>query len=190
VQLLLAGGVEAVEASHARAQPRAGVIDRRLLLRAWGLLGVVSAVLVTAGYFWTLWRAGWHPGDPVGPGSALHHAYQQATTMTFVGIVACQIGTAFAARTDQASLRSIGLFSNRMLLAGIAFETVFTAALIYLPPLQAVFGTAALSLAQLAFLLPFPVVVWAVDELYRWRSRATRAGGTFDPARGSVMAGG
>ncbi|MBM2616328.1 cation-transporting P-type ATPase [Actinoplanes sp. LDG1-06] len=151
--------------------PRAGVIDRRLLWRAWGLLGVVSAVLVTGGFFAVLWRAGWHPGDPVGPGSALHHAYRQATTMTFAGIVACQLGTAFAARTDHASLRSIGLWTNRLLLAGIAFELVFAAALIFVPPVQAVFGTAALALWQVLLLLPMPVVVWSVDELSRWRRR-------------------
>ena len=34
-------------------------------------------------------------------GRALHHAYLEATTMTFAGIVACQIGTAFAARTER-----------------------------------------------------------------------------------------
>ncbi|MET0420016.1 MAG: cation-transporting P-type ATPase [Actinoplanes sp.] len=155
--------------------PRTGVIDRRLLLRAWGLLGVVSAVLVMAGFFWVLLGAGWRPGDPVGAGTALHEAYRQATTMTFAGIVACQIGTAFASRTDHASLRSIGLWSNRMLLAGICFEVVFAAALIYLPPLQAIFGTAALSAGQLLVLLPMPVVVWGVDELYRaWRRHAQR----------------
>ncbi|MCM4084848.1 cation-translocating P-type ATPase [Paractinoplanes hotanensis] len=150
---------------------RAGVIDRRLLLRAWGLLGVVSAVLVMAGFFGVLWHAGWRPGDPVGAGSPLHHAYLQATTMTFAGIVACQVGTAFAARTEHASLRSIGLWTNKLLLAGIAFELVFAAALIYLPPLQAVFGTAALTAGQLVALLPMPLAVWGVDELYRWRQR-------------------
>jgi magnesium-transporting ATPase (P-type) len=31
----------------------------------------------------------------------------------FLGIVACQIGTAFAVRTDHASLRSVGFFTNR-----------------------------------------------------------------------------
>ena len=157
--------------------PKSGVIDRTLLLRAWGLLGVASAVLVTAGYFVTLLRAGWHLGDPTGPGTALHHAYLQATTMTFAGIVACQIGTAFAARADRSSLRSIGLFSNPLLLGGIAFELVFAAALIYLPPLQDIFGTAALSPAQLAILVPFPVLVWGVDELYRWHRRTRAAGG-------------
>ena len=46
------------------------------------------------------------------PGTPLHDAYLQATTMTFAGIVACQIGTAFAARTERASLRSVGLFTQ------------------------------------------------------------------------------
>ncbi|MFC7277704.1 cation-translocating P-type ATPase [Paractinoplanes rhizophilus] len=149
--------------------PRDGVIDRRLLLRAWGLLGIVSAALVTAGFFWTLSR----------------DDYRAATTMTFAGIVACQIGTAFAARTDRASLRSIGVFSNRLLLAGIVFELSFAAALIYVPPLQTIFGTAALDPAELAFLLPFPLIVWAADELVRWRSRR---GGTFDSGRRTATA--
>ncbi|HET6481575.1 MAG TPA: cation-translocating P-type ATPase C-terminal domain-containing protein [Actinoplanes sp.] len=164
--------------------PRAGVIDRRLLLRAWGLLGGVSAVLVLAGFFGVLWHAGWHPGDPVGTGTALHHAYLQATTMTFAGIVACQIGTAFAARTDHTSLRSVGLWTNKLLLAGITFELLFAAALIYFPPLQAIFGTTGLSAAQLLFLLPMPLLVWGADELYRALRRRgrSRPHGSFGPA--------
>jgi hypothetical protein len=68
------------------------------------------------------------------------------------------------------------LFSNRLLLWGIAFELVFTAAVIYTPPLQHIFGTAALSASQLAIIAPFPVIVWGVDELARWvrRHRARR----------------
>jgi calcium-translocating P-type ATPase len=170
----LALGREPAEPGLMSQPPRArtaGVIDRTLMLRAWGLLGVVSAVLVTGAYFLTLHRAGWHPGDPTGTGTALHHAYLQATTITFAAIVACQIGTAFAARTDRASLFAIGVLSNRLLLGGIAFELVFTAAVIYLPLLQDIFGTAALSLAQLVVLVPFPIVVWGVDELARWTGR-------------------
>jgi magnesium-transporting ATPase (P-type) len=148
-----------------------GVITKRLLWRAWGLLGGVSAVLVLAAFFAVLWHAGWHPGAPVGPGSPLHHAYLQATTATFVGIVARQLGTVFAARTERVSLGSVGLTSNRLLLAGCAFELVFTAALVYIPPLQDIFGTAALPLWLLLLMVPFPFIVWGVDELSRWRLR-------------------
>ncbi|MBH0781071.1 cation-transporting P-type ATPase [Nocardia sp. NEAU-351] len=156
-------------------RPRSeGVITRRMLLRAWGILGVVSAVLVTGAYFVVLLSAGWRPGADVDAGSALHHTYLQATTVTFLGIVSCQLGTAFAARTEYASLRSIGFWSNRLLLGGCLFEIVFASALVYAPPLQTVFGTAALPAWMVASVLPFPVIVWGVDEWSRARRRRRR----------------
>ncbi len=151
--------------------PREGVISRELLVRAWGFMGGISAGLVMGGFFFVLLRAGWSPGDSVAVGSSLHHVYLQATTMTFAGIVACQVGTAFAARTSKASLRSVGVWSNRALLWGIAFELVFTAALLYVPAFQAVFGTRPLPATDLLLLAAFPVIVWGTDELRRWHRR-------------------
>jgi magnesium-transporting ATPase (P-type) len=81
--------------------------------------------------------------------------------------VACQVGTAFAARTDRVSLRRVGVLSNPLLLWGIGFELLFTAVVIYLPAAQAVFGTAALSSGTVALLAPFPLIVWGADELRR-----------------------
>jgi hypothetical protein len=85
--------------------------------------------------------------------------------------VACQVGTAFAVRAERASLFQIGVFSNHMLLQGIAFELAFSTALIYLPPLQALFGTRSLGLTEIAFLAVFPFVVWGVDEIWRAAER-------------------
>jgi calcium-translocating P-type ATPase len=150
---------------------REGIVNRPMLTRAWLWLGLLEAALVLAGFFAVLIAAGWSPGDPTGAGSALHDDYLAATTMTFAGITACQVGTAFATRTDHASLRQIGVFSNPLLLWGIGFELAFAGALIYVPALQNAFGTAALSPAQLAFLIPFPLVVWGSDELRRWLRR-------------------
>jgi magnesium-transporting ATPase (P-type) len=127
------------------------------------------------GFFLTLRHAGWHPGAPTGPGTPLNHAYRQATTVAWLGIVACQVGTAFAVRTDHASLRSVGVFTNRPLLAGIAASLAFAAALIYVPVLQGFFGTAALTPAQLAIVAPFPFVVWGADEARRALMRRYRA---------------
>jgi magnesium-transporting ATPase (P-type) len=148
-----------------------GVINKDMLIRSWGWLGTVSAALVMTAFFYVLWRAGWHPGDPTGPGTPLHHAYLTATTATFAGIVTCQVGTAFAARTDHAALHDIGLFTNPLLLAGIAFELAFTAALVYAPPLQHLFGTAALPLDVVLLIAAFPPLVWGTDELRRWARR-------------------
>jgi calcium-translocating P-type ATPase len=166
----LALGREPAEPGLMARPPRTqgqNVIDRAMLLRAWGLMGVLSAALSMALFFLVLTRGGWSPGDATGSGSALRNVYLQATTATFAAIVACQIGTAFAARTQHSSLRAIGVWSNRLLLAGIAFELVFAAAVIYLPPLQAVFGTAPLPGWVLALLVPMPLLVWGLDEIYR-----------------------
>jgi magnesium-transporting ATPase (P-type) len=153
-------------------RPRSeGVITRRLLWRAWGVMGTLSALLVLTAFAAVLLRAGWRPGDPVGAGTPLHAAYREATTATFTGIVACQIGTAFAARTEWASLRAVGLATNRLLLLGIAGELAFTAVVDYWAPAQRVFGTAALPPWVLLVLLPFPFLVWGVDEASRAHHR-------------------
>jgi calcium-translocating P-type ATPase len=150
-------------------RPRSeGIINRMILTRSWLWLGLIEAALVTGGFFLVLGDAGWAWGDATGSGSALHHDYLVATTMTFAGITACQVGTAFAARTSSAPLREIGVLSNPLLLWGIAFELLFAAALIYLPPLQDLFGTASLDARYLAVLAIFPFVVWGSDELRRW----------------------
>lgn len=154
------------------------VIRGGLLVRAWAFLGMISAALVLGGFVFTLWRAGWYPGVATGPGAPLHHAYQQATTVAWLGIVACQIGTAFAARTSHAALREIGVFSNRVLLGGIGVAVAFAMCLVYAPFLHPVFGTADLSLGQLAIVLPFPVVVWGADELRRAIRRRREGTGT------------
>ncbi|MGW4720168.1 cation-translocating P-type ATPase [Nocardia sp. NPDC004260] len=173
----LALGREAAEPGLMRKPPRRrgeSVIRTPMLLRAWLFLGVIAAILAMTGFFFVLLHGGWHPGDPTGPGSPLHHTYQQATTMTFFGMVAGQIGTAFAARTDRASLRSIGVLSNRLLLWGIVFELALAAMIIYVPVMQRLLGTAALTPAMLAFTLPYPFIVWGADEIRRWLVRRRR----------------
>jgi calcium-translocating P-type ATPase len=183
----LALGREPAEPGLMRRPPRPrseGVIQPPMLLRAWLFLGLICACLEMAGFFFVLLRSGWHLGAPVGHASPLHHAYVVATTMTFFGMIAGQIGTAFAARTDRASLRSVGVFSNRLLLWGIAFELVLAAILIYAQPFQALLSTAPLGPAELLFALPYPFIVWGADELRRYliRTRTARASGAVTPA--------
>jgi calcium-translocating P-type ATPase len=177
----LALGRERAEPGIMQRRPRdrsESVIQRGMLVRAWLFLGAICAVLAMAGFFYVLLGAGWSPGDPTGEGTPLHHAYNQATTMTFLGMLAGQIGTAFAARTERASLRSIGAFSNPLLLWGIAFELALAAVLIYAPPFQSLLGTAALEPHMVLFVAPFPFIVWGADEIRRWAVRRRAARGT------------
>lgn len=118
-------------------------------------------------FFWVLLDGGWTLGANVDAGSPLRETYLQATTMTFLAIVACQVGTAFAARTERASLFSIGVFSNRLLLWGIAFELVFSFAIVTIPVVAPALGMALPPWRHLAVLPLFPIIVWGIDELVR-----------------------
>jgi calcium-translocating P-type ATPase len=155
-----------------------GVIRAPMLIRAWLFLGLMVAGLSIAGFFYVLVSSGWHPGDPTGVGSRFHHAYLQATTMTFLGMIFGQIGTAFAVRTQRASLWSVGVFSNRYLILAVVGELAIAAVLVFAPPLQSLLGTAALPARYLVLLLPYPVIVWGADELRKFfvRRYAARAG--------------
>ena len=133
---------------------------------------MISAALVMAGFFYVLLSAGWSPGDAVGTGTPLHHAYLQATTMTFLGIVACQVGTAFAARTDRASLRDgrrasatrcccgASRSSSRSPRRSSTCRCCRTCSAPQRSPLDAVL-----------FVVPFPFIVWGADEIRRWLKR-------------------
>ena len=167
----LALGRDPIEPGIMEQPPRPrseGVIRGPMLVRAWLFLGVMVAGLCLGGYFYVLLGAGWHPGDPVGPGHPLHHAYLQATTMTFLGLIAGQIGTAFAVRTRRASLRSVGVFTNRYLLGAIIAELALAAVFVYAPPMQSLLGTAPPPAHALVLLIAYPLVVWGADELRRW----------------------
>jgi calcium-translocating P-type ATPase len=165
----LALGREPAERGLMEQPPRPrneGVIQRPMLIRAWVFLGGISALLVMTGYFFVLLRAGWSPGDPTGHGTPLHHAYLQATTMTFLAVVACQVGTAFAARTERRPLREVGFATNPLLLWGIAFELLFSA-LIVITPIAEPLGMALPPWEALLLLVPCPFIVWGADELRR-----------------------
>ncbi len=149
-------------------QRREGVIRAPMLVRAWLFLGLMVAGLSIGGFFYVLVSSGWHPGDPAGVGSRFHHAYLQATTMTFLGMIFGQIGTAFAVRTQRASLWSVGVFSNRYLILAVAAELAIAAVLVFAPPLQSLLGTAALPARYLVLLLPYPLIVLGADELRKF----------------------
>jgi calcium-translocating P-type ATPase len=170
----LALGREPAEPGVMERPPRRrseGVIERALLARAWVFLGLLEAALVVGGFFLVLLHGGWHWGDSTGVGTPLHGLYLRATTMTFAGIVACQVGTAVASRTERASLRQVGLFTNPLLLWGIVSEIGFLAAIMFAPPLEHIFGTRPLGGLELGILCAFPFLVWGADELRRAISR-------------------
>jgi magnesium-transporting ATPase (P-type) len=172
----LALGAEPPEPGSMDRPPRARrerLLGPRRLLHAYGFLGVIEAVLAMVAFFATYRMAGWRPGEPMAGAGPL---YQRATTMTLAAIVAGQIGNAFACRTERQSVFRAGLFRNRMLLLGIAAEIGLLLALVYVPPIANVFGTAPLGLEDWRLLAWFPPVVLLADELRKWILRRREAG--------------
>ena len=84
--------------------------------------------------------------------------------MVFLGIVIMQVANVFACRTERASVFRVGFFSNRMVFAGIAFELIFAALIIYVPFLQRIFGTAPVGIENWLLLFAFTPFVFLAEE--------------------------
>jgi Ca2+-transporting ATPase len=137
------------------------LLDLPLLLRAYCFLGPIEAIASMAGFFFIYYESGWRPGMAMADSGQI---YITATTMTLAGIVASQIGNVFACRTERESVFRTGLFANRLVLWGIATELVIITSLIYVPPLQRIFGLAPLTIKEWGFLLIFPPILLLIEE--------------------------
>ena len=75
-----------------------------------------------------------------------------------------------------APLFARGLFSNKLILAGIAAEILLILLIDYTPWGNALFGTAPIPLAVWLFIIPFALGMLALEELRKWlvRSRPKR----------------
>ena len=79
--------------------------------------------------------------------------------------MAGQTGNVFACRSEKIPIWRLGWFSNPLIWLGIATEWILIVAIIKLPPLQAIFSTAPLSLGQWVMLLICPPIVLGLEEL-------------------------
>jgi len=167
----LALGVEPPEPGIMNRPPRSRR-DRLIdwpLARRFTFLGLLNAAAAMSSYYFVYLSAGWRPGLEMAASGPL---YERATTMCLAGIVASQIGNAMAIRTDRESIFTVGLFTNRLLLWGIVSEILILLALIYVPFLQGIFGTAPLTTTDLMFLTIFPPMMLLAEELRKaWGRR-------------------
>jgi P-type Ca2+ transporter type 2C len=147
--LALALSVEPAERKIMRRPPRHP--DESIFARGVGrsiiwiglLLGLV--LLGVAYRYWSIAQPNWQ-------------------TMVFTTLALSRVWMAETMRSDRDSLFRIGLFSNRPLLAAVAVTLGLQMVVVYLPILQTVFKTTALSATDLgiSFLLS-TVVFWAIE---------------------------
>ncbi len=172
----LALGADPPEADVMETPPRAldrPLIDLPLLARAYGFLGLLEAAAAMLSFL-AVWQAAGHAisllpsltpsllSGEAGPGITL--LYRQATTLTLAAIVAGQVGNVFACRSEREAVFRLGFFTNRLIWWVLSAEVAVLAALMYIPSLGRVFGTAPPppALLPLLFLWPF-LLLWAEE---------------------------
>jgi len=135
--------------------PREGVVTWRVLERFF-VVGLFLAA-GTLGMFWWTWTS---TGDVA-----------LARTAAMTQIVVFNFFHAFNCRSLDASLLGIPLLSNRFLFFSVLGAAAAQLAVLYLPPLQAVFQTQPLDFEYWAMMLLIGTTVILGGEFDKWRNR-------------------
>jgi Ca2+-transporting ATPase len=97
-----------------------------------------------------------------------HEGWQ---TMIFTTITLSQMGNVLALRSERESVFRQGFLSNKLLLGSVVLTTLLQLAVIYVPFLQEIFKTKALSAVDLGISLSLSLVVFAAIEIIKWGLR-------------------
>jgi Ca2+-transporting ATPase len=104
-------------------------------------------------------------------------AYWQAgranwQTMVFTVLTLSQVALALAVRSERDSLFRTGLLSNKAMLGAVSLTLGLQLAVVYVPFLQAIFETAALTGRDLVLGLALSSLVFWGVELKKWLIRS------------------
>ncbi len=140
-------------------------LSPRLVVHSYLFLGLIEAVWSLGLFFYVLLDGGWSYGMPLADDDPL---YRSATGIALASILLMQIGNLVGRRYALHSGIDRGLLHNRLMIAGIIIQMVFSWALLYLPPLQQVLGTGPVEWpVYLAAWCGIPFI-FGVDYLRKW----------------------
>jgi Ca2+-transporting ATPase len=133
--------------------PAEGVFAHGLWQHAvW--VGLLIGGLTLAVHAWA-----WQRGDPHGQ------------TMAFTVLTLSQLGHVLAIRSERTPLWTLGLGTNRPLLAAVLLSVGLQLAVVYAPPLQPLLKTQALSAGELAACVGLSLIVPCAVEVEKWLTR-------------------
>jgi sodium/potassium-transporting ATPase subunit alpha len=141
------------------------LLTRGVLLRAYLYLGLWEAVAGMSAYFYVMYSGGWSWSLPLEHTSTL---YLQATTACLAGIIATQIANVFACRSPNVSIFTLGILSNRLVLAGVASEVLLAAFIIYTPLGNSLFACSPIGINVWLLLIPFAILLLVSDEARKY----------------------
>ncbi len=132
----------------------------RSMLRDIAWIGLLMGVVSLALGYWS-----WAYGSSV-------EAHWR--TIVFTVLTLTQMGNALAIRSSRDSLFRIGIFSNWALIGSIVLTFGLQMAVVYWPPLQAIFKTTALTASELVLCIALSTIVFWAVETHKWLSRPQR----------------
>ncbi len=131
-------------------RPEEPVIDR-LMLQGITVQAIAKTIAVLGAFQIGL------AGDP----NNLTHAQ----TMAFATLSISELLRAYTARSERFNIWQIGFFTNRYMQYAVLASLAFQLAIIYLPPLDPIFQTTFLSLANWLVILPLILLPAVADEI-------------------------
>jgi magnesium-transporting ATPase (P-type) len=155
--------------------PHRPLLTRGLALTTFLFFGVIEAALGLAAFFGYYAMHGWRPFDSFAPYNAIE---REAATLTFLGIVAGQIGCLFAQRDGPLSVR-LSLRANPWVAWGLGFELALALAFVYVPGLNRLFQMTAVQPIWL-LVLPAGAALFLVLDLIRRRLAGIMGRGRAD----------
>jgi len=120
--------------------PKEPVINRDMAVGI-GVVGIVDMIAILALFYLAIQR---YPGH-----------LEAAQTMAFVTLCTSELIRAFAARSEYHSVFSIGVFSNRWMVAAVALSFVLVLVVVYVPFLALFFDAVPLTGGDWLLMLPF-----------------------------------
>jgi magnesium-transporting ATPase (P-type) len=185
----LALGMEKPEPNVMQRCPRRRdqpLVDNHVLFRAYVWLGMIEAVLcylafylvyhssiITISWFPLLdrWLSLFYFGN-LSP----RQLYIVATTVFHTGVVAAQVGNAFACRSESNTGRRLGWISNPYLLGAAGVEIILIAIMVYFQPIAQVFEHLPLPPIVFLALFSFAPVIYSLERLRRLTVQWVRKG--------------
>jgi calcium-translocating P-type ATPase len=146
-----------------RPPTRRHLVDRGLLVRAFGWLGPTEAIVALSAFVATFAADGWRPGDAFPGGDIL----LAASGATFAAIVIGQVANVFACRSTRQPAWRIPIRRNPLLVWALLAEVAMLLAFLFIPPLADLLDQAPPSAAGFGVALLAAPAVLLADTLQK-----------------------
>jgi sodium/potassium-transporting ATPase subunit alpha len=157
-------------------RPRdAGLLTAPMLWHSYGFLGLLEAGFSLTLFFWVLFDGGWEWGQVLETTDPL---YRSATGIALSTIVLMQIGNLIGRRSRYGSGIDAGLLRNRLIVAGVSLEILFSWAVLYAEPVRRVLGTGPVGLDVYAVAWLGIPLIFGLDYLRKKVALSLQASGS------------